>query len=138
MSYLDLNLDEDDGIEPENPLGRINLIGEEGRLVEDNLMLDTFLEALIAGLSRIAVEDIVSIDTVDEPHLLVLRRCGDGVKIAFGDQEVLVEDRGTLNRELVVAVTDLLRRLDDAALASNQRPLGFKKLRTFLEDEGAP
>lgn len=130
--YLDWKLDETDGVEPDTPIGRITISGEEGSISEDNLMLDTFLEALLDGLSALAKADAASIDTIDEPHPLVLQRTGDGVKLTFGRQTADIEDKGALCQDLIVVIENLLNRLDSAARASRQEPLEYRKLRGFL------
>ena len=133
MSYLEWSFDEDIGIEPATPLGRIAINGEEGSLIEDNLTLDTFLEAMIEGLALLVTEDDASVDTIDEPHPLVLHRVGEGVRLSFGNKTTEVRDRGALSRELVGVVGELLGKLDDAARALGQDPVGYEKLRTFLK-----
>lgn len=122
MKYLEWQLDEEQGIEPEMPLGRIALIGDDGRIEDDNLMLDTFLEAIITGLSEVRTHAEVRVDTIDEPLDLVLCRRPDGIQLSFGPQTALIRDEPALRRELVAAVENLLGRLDRAAKLQRNKP----------------
>jgi hypothetical protein len=134
MAYLEWSIDEDVGIEPVSPLGRVAIKGDTGAVVEDNLILDTFFEAMIDGLSRLETEADASIDTIDEPHELVLHRVGGGVRLEYGGQTVEVNDRVALKRELAGVVGELLNQLDRAAFATGQKPYSHRRLREFLKN----
>ncbi len=137
MTYLNWNLDEDGDIEPDTPLGNIILTGDAGRIEDDNLMLDTFLEALIVGFSEIRQNDEVNVDTIDEPIDLALRRKPQGIEVSYGDQVALIQDEKLLHTELVISVKAILERLDEAAKKQLTEPTSYSNLRYFL-DHGIP
>lgn len=137
MTYLNWNLDEDGDIEPDTPLGNIILTGDAGRIEDDNLMLDTFLEALIDGFSEIRQNDEVNVDTIDEPIDLALRRKPQGIEVSYGDQVALIQDEKLLHTELVISVKAILERLDEAAKKQLTEPTSYSNLRYFL-DHGIP
>jgi hypothetical protein len=137
MTYLNCNLDEDGDIEPDTPIGNIILTGDTGRIEDDNLMLDTFLEALIVGFSEIRQNDEVNIDTIDEPIDLALRRKPQGIEVSYGDQVALIQDENVLHTELVISVKTILEKLDEAAKQQLTEPTNYSNLRYFL-DHGIP
>jgi len=134
MAHLEWSIDEDVGIEPVSPLGRITITGDAGVIVDDNLILDTFFESLIDGLSKLETEDDASIDTIEEPYELVMHRVGGGVRLQYGQQTVEMSDEVTFKRELVGVVGELLKQLDGAALAKGQKPYSHRRLRAFLKN----
>ena len=134
MTYLNWRLDDDEPIEPATPLGEVEIRGEVGRIVDDNLCLDTFFEAMVDALTSLATMQSASLDTLDEPDPLEVERLGErGVRLRFGEMSTDVHDRHTLCSELVVAVSEFLRQLDCASRALNQRPFKFEKLRGFVK-----
>lgn len=129
---INWRLDETESIEPDTPLGRITIRGERGSISEDNLMLDTFFEALSDGLSALTESDTVSIDTIDEPDPLVLQRNGDGVRLTFGKQTAEVGSRASFHEELLDAIENFLSYLDSAARNLKQDPPEYGRLRKIL------
>jgi len=137
MIYLNWNLEEDGGVEPDTPLGNITLTGDTGCIKDDNLMLDTFIEALIVGFSEVHQNDEVYVDTIDEPIDLVLRRKPQGIEVSYGDQVALIQNEELFHKELVLAVKEILEKLDEAAKQELTEPTSYSNLRYFL-DHGTP
>ncbi len=137
MPYLDWKLDDESYIELEMPLGRITLNGETGFIEDDNLMLDTFLEALAKGLSKIQQMNEVNIDTIDEPFDLIIRRVSDGIEISYGKQITVVKEEALLVKELIIVIRDFLEKMDHASKLQQREASAYLFLRDFLITSGS-
>lgn len=135
MSYLNWNLDTEDGIDAYDPLGDIIIIGDRGKLEEKSTYLDAFFEALIQGSQRFKKGKIVEIDTLVEPDDLVFDYTDNNLVIYYGKQKALILDTNQFVQDVYDAVKTLIETLDKAATEAKEEFPKLKILRNFVEKE---
>ena len=125
------NLDEEPEIEPYDPLGTITIVGDVGRLEDDCIFLDTFLEAIVKGLTSLERNKIIAIDTIDEPDDLLFEEKEESLTISYGLQKVVILDKNQFFQELKTTINDFLNMLDDVSVRKKQKHCKLKFLRDF-------
>ncbi len=135
MSYLNWNLDTEDGIDAYDPLGDIIILGDRGKLEEKSTYLDAFFEALIQGSQRFKKGKIVEIDTLVEPDDLVFDYTDKNLVIYYGKQKALILDTNQFVQDVYDAVKTLIETLDKAATEAKEEFPKLKILRNFVEEK---
>ena len=131
--YIQWKLDKEEPIDPADPLGDITIIGDEGILKEQDIFLDSFLEALVEGLNLTETQDINHIDLVDEPDEMVFFRKGKGIQIKYGKQNVSILDIKLFSKQLALILVSFLTILDEASERMGKKKFDFFKLRRYIE-----
>ena len=134
MNYLKWNLDTEEDIDPYDPLGNIEILGDEGKLTEEYTYLDAFFEALIEAVKYIEVGKSISIDPMVEPNNLQFDCEKEALKIIYGQQQAIILNKDQFIDDVQKAVKNLLKILDrQSELAKQQKPK-LIKLRSYLND----
>jgi hypothetical protein len=130
--YIEWHLYDEEPIDPVDPLGNITINGDKGILKEQNLFLDTFLEALVEGLKSIETENVSNVDIVDEPDELVFLKYDKGIQIQYGNQNVTIFDIKSFDNQLFHVVINFIRILDEASESMKKKKLNLIKLRKYI------
>jgi hypothetical protein len=103
---IDWHLYEDDGIDPDDPLGRIVLGDAEGREIrQEATYLDSWFQALVDGLGALHAGAAAHVEMEEEPYPLELRLAGGNVELTFDAVTVsggpVTELEEIVHRELI-------------------------------------
>lgn len=92
MSSLNLSFRLDEvGLEgPDDLLGEVRLCAGQQCIEEPTAYLDSWFVALFEGLQGLQSRPHVQITMLEEPHSLVFYLSQAGLRIAYGDQQVLL------------------------------------------------
>jgi hypothetical protein len=134
MKYFSFSLD--DETDAYDPLGNITIHGDEGAIVAECVMLDTFLGALVTGSSLVGEGDggEIHVDVVDEPDELCFSRGLTEMKIRYAGQSATVENKLVFEEELRDVVIGFLGILDSHSRSTGARPLDFSELRRYARN----
>lgn len=131
--YIQWKLDNEEPVDPADPLGDITIFGDEGILKEQNVFLDSFLEALVEGLDLTETQDVSYIDLLDEPDEIVFLRKEKGIQIKYGEQSVNIFDIKLFSNQISLVVARFLTILDKASERMGKEKFDFIKLRGYIE-----
>lgn len=134
MSYIEWVLDSEDGLDAYDPLGKIVILGDEGKIEEGNTYLDAFFEALAEGARCIKSGEIVKIDPLIEPDDIIFDDTSDRLIISYGGWEAIISDRIKFFNDLRHAIQELVATIDKLASQENQERRCLIKLRNFLDE----
>ena len=132
MSYLQWNLDTEDGIDVVDPVGDLCIIGDEGKLVEKYTYLDSFFEALVEAASSIEAGKGTVVDPIVEPNDICFELQGDFLKIIYGQQKTTILNAKQFAKDVREAVTKLLKILDKQSELQKQPKRKLTRLREYL------
>jgi hypothetical protein len=102
---IEWTLYEEEGIDPDDPLGTIVLSDDEGNEIrQEATYLDSWFEALIEGLRSLQAGEEEAVEILEEPDPLEFRMVNDGVEIRHDLAQIkggsLSEFEEMLQREL--------------------------------------
>ena len=131
MSYLQWELDTEDGLDAHDPLGNISIIGDEGKLEEKCTYIDAFLEALVEGVEQMEVGKTINIDPLVEPNDLEFDCTSNVLKINYGNQQVTISNPWQFAEDVQKVIEELIEVLDELADKANQSKRKLFKLRQY-------
>ena len=106
--HIIFTLDTEDGLDPNEPLGTFQLIGEDGSKIEDELVfLDSIFLSLGIGLIEIEKALSFSSDIFDEPNPFNFRKVNHAYEIEYMDQKVTFSSLNQARKELVEKIFEL-------------------------------
>lgn len=132
MSYLQWNLDLEDGIDIIDPVGDLCIIGDEGKLVEKYTYLDSFFEALAEAADSIEAGLGAIVDPIVESNDLLFELQEDSLKITYGQQKTTILNVAQFIEDVREAVIKLLKILDKQSELQKQPKRKLTKLREYL------
>ena len=130
--YIHWKLDEEEPIDPADPLGNITIAGDEGILKEQDIFVDSFLEALVKGLNLIETQDTIRVDLIDEPDELVFLKKEKGIQIKYKNQNVTILDDESFSHQLSSVIRSFLTVVDQASQRMGKEKFDFIKLRGYI------
>src|SRR5262249_44832383 len=130
---IEWHLDMGEALDPNNLLGDITLSDAQTRLEERDTYIDSWLQALIAGLQAVQAGQSISVDIPEEPAPLVFIRVGKGVHIAYPTGVLNVESLEELRRAVCIAAEVLLRQV--AAVQGGESKPPINSIRDFVGKE---
>lgn len=133
MSYLEWNLDVEDGIDIVDPVGDICIIGDEGMLMEKYTYLDAFFEVLIYTVHSIKANKNVVVDPVVEPNDICFNFQENVLKITYGQQKAIILDVEQFVKDVREAALKFLEIWDKEAELQKQPKLKLTELRESLK-----
>ncbi len=134
MNYLEWNLHRSDKADLYDPIGNIQISGDEGIIIKDYIYLDNFFEAFVEGVERMKTEDVVRADTIVEPNDLIFSCKNNLLEIEYGSQKTIILNKYQFIEEVKTAVIKLIEKLDEFADSAKQRR-ELVKLRGFLKQD---
>jgi len=134
MRYIEWILDTEDGLDAYDPLGKIVILGDEGKIEEESTYLDAFFEALAEGAKRIKPGEIVTIDPLIEPDDIIFDYTSDRLVVSYGHWRATILDRVRFLNDLRQAIQKLVEKIDELASQEGQEKRKLTKLRNFLDE----
>lgn len=114
MIKIRIVLEEDAELDPIDPSGEILISDGMSRIWQKDAYLDSWLNALIEGLSQVEAGKTATIDLVEEPDPLVVQPQNGGIKLTFREASVSVDRIDEFRLALGNAVVDFLSKFDIA------------------------
>ncbi|ERN39811.1 hypothetical protein KR51_00037230 [Rubidibacter lacunae KORDI 51-2] len=134
MSYITWVLDTEDGFDAYDPLGKIVILGDEGNIEESNTYLDAFFEALAEGAKHIKSGEVIVIDPLIEPDVIVFDFTLEKLVVNYGIWKAVVSDKEKFMSDLRRAVQEFVTILDELVTQQGQKKRALAKLRNFLDE----
>ncbi|MEL6441599.1 MAG: hypothetical protein AAFQ80_20390 [Cyanobacteria bacterium J06621_8] len=131
--YIKWALDYEDSIDPADPLGNITFAGDTGIIREKDIFLDSFLEALVEGLSISNTQKISSIEIIDEPDKLIFIKHNQELQIQYKNQSITIYDIDSFSYQLSISISNFLSTIDTALAEMGKQKYEFDQLRTYVE-----
>jgi hypothetical protein len=131
MSYLQWNLDTEEGIDIVDPVGDLCIIGDEGKLVEKYTYLDSFFEALVEAAYSIEAGKGTIVDPIVEPNDIYFELQEDCLKITCGEQIITILNADRFVKDVRESVTKLLKILDKQSELQKQPKRKLTRLREY-------
>jgi len=113
------------------PLGMVELVSGPVKMCITDILVDGFLETLVAALARVTSEDSACVEMLDEPESLTLQHVEGGVCLSYGQGQILLDDLDEFRRCTHAAVVEFLLELDTAAQEHEEGPRRLPGLRHF-------
>jgi hypothetical protein len=79
-------LDEEDGIEPLDPIGEITIANGRTRITEKLTYLDSWFDALITGIEALKKSQKVAVEIVEEPEGIIFEPASKGWRLSYGKE----------------------------------------------------
>ncbi|MGB7413982.1 MAG: hypothetical protein WA902_07215 [Thermosynechococcaceae cyanobacterium] len=133
MSYLRWDFDTEYELDPDDPLGKIYIIGDEGILKDECTMLDIFLGVIADGIQRIEPGKTIVVDPVIEPDDLIFRAMSNKLSISYGDQTVIIFDQPKFIKDLKESISKLVEIIDDLKLQAGEDKRELTELRNYID-----
>jgi len=131
--YIKWELNNEEPLNPADPLGELTIIGDQGIFKEQDVFLDSFLEAFIEGLNLIKTQDVCNIEIIDEPDELIFTKNGIGFQIQYKEQNVTISNIKLFSIQLSDSVHSFLQILDEASERIGKKKYNFSKMREYVE-----
>ncbi|GEM_PF-1402970 len=135
MSYITWELDVEDGLDAYDPLGRIVILGDEGKVEEESTYLDAFFEALIEGTQRIEIGKTITVDPLVEPNDIIFKLTYGQLTISYCSFAATILDKVKFSDDLRQAIDKLVNELDDLTFQKGQEKRKLAKLRNYLNQQ---
>jgi hypothetical protein len=132
MSYIKWELDTEDELDAYDPLGRISILGDEGKIEEECTYIDAFFEAIIDGVQRMEIGKIIRVDPLIEPDDIVFRYTSEELFISYGNSSTTILDVIKFLDDLRNTIESLVIVFDKLTLQKGQKPRELIYLREFL------
>lgn len=130
---LNIRLDEEGGIDSDSLVGRIVIVGIRGRIDEKDAYLDSWLVALIEGVSAVSKGERKTIEMLEEPTSLLFEPLGQGFRIGYGTEVVIVEQTEVFRDLLVLSCNSFLSDVR-SAIGSGESEL-LQRIKSYAIDE---
>ena len=111
-NYIKWALDNEDHIDPADPLGNITFVGNTGIIEEQDIFLDSFLEAFVEGLSIIKTQDTSSVEIIDEPDELIFIKNNQELQIRYKNQAITIDNIDSFSYQLSLSISSFLSIFD--------------------------
>jgi len=135
MSYITWELDVEDGLDAYDPLGRIVILGDEGKVEEESTYLDAFFEALIEGTQRIEIGKTITVDPLVEPNDIIFQLTSGKLTISYCSFAATILDKVKFSDDLRQAIDKLVNELDGLTFQKGQEKRKLAKLRNYLNQQ---
>ncbi|MGK7876867.1 MAG: hypothetical protein AB4426_27330 [Xenococcaceae cyanobacterium] len=127
---IEWNLDEEEGLDPIDPLGNITLKDEQRTLREECTYLDSWFYAFITGIQRVQAGNSITVDLVEESDPLIFEPSKGRIKISYQNQAIVVSNINEFICILRQSAKDFLLKLDQIQGFANNHLLYY--IRDFV------
>lgn len=111
-------LDKEDGVDSLDPSGEILISDGRSLISEKHAYLDSWLDALIAGLKEVEAGKSASMDLVEEPYPLQFEPQNGGINITYRNTTVSLESIDEFRRVLRNAAQSFLDKVNPTERAT--------------------
>lgn len=131
--YIEWELDVEDGLDGYDPLGKIVVLGDEGKIEDDCTYLDYFFEALSQGFPKIEVGKTIAFDPIVEPNDIVCECSSDRLKIIYGSQIAIVFNLVDFFNNFREALERFIETIDTLTHQAGQEKRRLFQIREYLD-----
>ena len=125
-------LDQDEGIDPNDPIGDIVITNAQTRLSVESTYLDSWFDVLIDGYKSLQNQNKITLEIVEEPDVITFETVLNGFKVSYGKQKLLFSDLNEFYQSLLTSAKELLFQLDQSQENLSNFPL-LIKIHDFIE-----
>jgi hypothetical protein len=125
-------LDQDEGIDPNDPIGDIVITNAQNRLSVESTYLDSWFDVLIDGYKSLQNQNTITLEIVEEPDVITFETVLNGFKVSYGKQKLFFSDLNEFYQSLLTSAKELLFQLDQAQENLSNFPL-LIKIHDFIE-----
>lgn len=130
---ISFTLDQDEGIDPNDPIGDILLTDGNIVLSVESTYLDSWFDVLIDGYKSLQNKNKVTLEIVEEPEVITFEPVLEGFKISYGKQELFFSSLNEFYQSLLTSAKELLFQLHPDQENLTNFPL-LTKIRHFIEE----
>jgi len=124
---ISFKLDQDEGIDPTDPLGDIRI----GELLVESTYLDSWFDVLIDGYKSLKNRETVTLEIWEEPEVITFEPFAMEFKISYGTKELFLSDLDEFYQSLYAAAKDFLSQLEQEGENLSELPI-LLKIRDFI------
>jgi hypothetical protein len=125
-------LDQDEGVDPNDPIGDIIITNDQTRLSFQSTYLYSWFDVLIDGYKSLQNQSKITLEIVEEPDVITFETVLNGFKVSYGKQKLFFSDLNEFYQSLLTSAKELLFQLDQAQESLSNFPL-LIKIHNFIE-----
>ena len=125
-------LDQDEGIDPNDPIGDIVITNAQTRLSVESTYLDSWFNVLIDGYKSLQNQNKITLEIVEEPDVITFETVLNVFKVSYGKQKLFFSDLNEFYQSLLTSAKELLFQLDQSQENLSNFPL-LIKIYNFIE-----
>jgi hypothetical protein len=125
---------EDGGIDPIDPVGDIILTDGQTEIQVKATYLDSWFEVLIDGLEGCQEGKKLQLEIPEEPDLLAIKPFNSGIKLSYGNKEIIGENFADFKKEIIRNAQEFLIDLNLKNIGNIQNPV-LRKIQEFVKKE---
>ncbi len=129
---ISFTLDQDDGIDPNDPIGDILITNDHTQLLIKSTYLDSWFDVLIDGYKSLQNRNKITLEIIEEPDAVTFETVLKGFKINYGKQELFFSDLNNFYQSLLISAKEFLLQLEQSQENLANFPL-LSKIRSFIE-----
>lgn len=129
---ISFTLDQDEEIDPNDPIGDILITNDRTQLSVESTYLDSWFDVLIDGYKSLQNQNKITLEIVEEPDVITFETVLKGFKVSYGKQELFFSDLNEFYQSLLTSVKELLFQLDQTQENLSNFPLPIK-IHNFIE-----
>jgi signal transduction histidine kinase len=130
---ISFTLDQDEGIDPNDPIGDIVITNAQTRLSVESTYLDSWFDVLIDGYKSLQNKNKITLEIVEEPDVITFETVLNGFKVSYGKQKLFFSDLNEFYQSLLTSAKELLFQLDQSQENLSIFPL-LIKIYNFVEN----
>jgi hypothetical protein len=125
-------LDQDEGIDPHDPVGDIIITNGHSKLSVESTYLDSWFDILIDGYQSLKNDQKNTLEILEEPDLITFEPVLDGFKISYGKQELFFKNLNEFYQSLLTSAQEFLRQLNQDQDKPSKSSL-LNKIANFIQ-----
>lgn len=125
-------LDQEEGIDPIDPVGDIIITNAQTKLSVESTYLDSWFEVLIDGYQSLQNQNKVTLEIVEEPNLITFEPVLEGFKISYGKQELFFKNLNEFYQSLLTSAQQLRFQLEQDQEKITNLPI-LSKITNFVQ-----
>ena len=129
---ISFTLDQDESIDPKDPLGDIVIRDGTALLSVESTYLDSWFDVLIDGYKGLENQKKVTLEIVEEPELITFEPMLKGFKISYGKEELFLNSLNEFYQSLLISAQDFLSQLELEDVNLSDLPI-IIKIHHFIE-----
>ena len=129
---ISFTLDQDEGIDPNDPLGDIVIRDAKTLLSVESTYLDSWFDVLIDGYKGLKNQKKVTLEIVEEPEVITFEPVLKGFKISYGKEELFFNSLNEFYQSLLTSAQDFLSQLESEGANLSNLPI-LIKINHFIE-----
>lgn len=129
-------LDEEEGIDPTNPVGDIAITDGTSRIFAEYTYLDSWFDALVRGVRGVLVGQSLTVNIVEEPQPLVFKPLDQGMQISYQNQSIVIPKNGEFVDVIKETAKDFLAKTSNVAgFESNDLLTSLRSFKKIIDLE---